>query len=497
MKQIHLTRSCAGKWMLSAAIFLIMLMTPLCGDDWYFLTLHTLNPGELIERVGIQWNTINGRVLGNIGAVIFSGLPVLREAFKAAVVSGTILILRRLIFSEVKPVTCPNWCQLLLTASLIYLMPRELFRQTYNWMSGFLNYVPGTLLVLGYFFLIRAHLEGGTIPSRWYFLPLVFICGFCTQLFSENLTIYTLCVSAGLVVWYFVEHRKCSAMMLAHLLGSIGGAAVMFFSPVYRRVSGGEDAYRTMKLSLKGLLEILEQNYSEVVWNTFRGYLPVLFLFMVCALILLARKEGLRSPVRFVWMAAVSVGSVYGWLSQDIFHIRPDRLDFLIFWLDAGCWLIFWVAAGMVFRFAAGSRFRRRLGLLLWLGLPFLVGPMFFVQPLGPRCFYFAYIILVAAALLLFAEAVSGTNFSKPRQRLFRFGVVSLAAVVFAVYFYISLDNFIVYRQRLSIAEQSVKAGQTEIVLPKFPKPEYIHETDPSKMAYYYEDYGELTFVEK
>ena len=401
MKLVSIFRKHADKLILFFAIFILMIMTPLNGDDWFFSTRHTLQPAALWEQLVIQWTTLNGRVLGNISAIFFSGLPFLRELCKTGIVFGTVMVLNRLIFPQKEMTAFPRWFFTALTSCMIYLMPRTLFRQTYNWMSGFFNYVPGTLLILIYFYLIRDHFKGKILSLPSGNLPLIFILGFAAQLFSENLTIYALCISFGLVVWYLLEHKKCHIAMIVHLLGSISGAAVMFLSPNYRRISEGQDAYRTMEFSFEGLLEIFEENYSGVVRYTFRDYSPILLLLSGCALILLSKTKRLPSLLRWLWMTAIAITPVYTWLTENVFHISVNSLDSLIFWIDAGVWLVFWCSMGFTLAVGIHCRFRQRLGLLLWTGIPLVAAPLLFVKPTGPRCFYFVYILLIHITVFL------------------------------------------------------------------------------------------------
>ncbi|MGI5893597.1 MAG: DUF6056 family protein [Candidatus Merdivicinus sp.] len=484
--------------LLFAGIFIIMLMSPLNGDDWYFLNLHTLNPSELWEQVTIQWTTLNGRVLGNISAILFSGLPLIRELTKTVFVFLTIWVMNRLIFTEVNSKICPVWVSACLTTALIYLMPRELFRQTYNWMSGFFNYVPGSLLVFLYFWLIRDFWAGKSLSNRWRTAFLAALLGFCTQLFMENLTIYMVCISIVLTVWYGIQQKKINAIMLCHLLGSIGGAALMFLSPAYRRVSAGEDSYRTMNLTLQGLLEMMEENYINVTWYTFRGYLLILTLLVLLVLILLVRIPIFHSAwMRYLWMGILTAVPVYAWLTRRVFHIVLTDITSLIFWVDASVWIVFWGFMFVVFQRIFSSPARRRFAVVIWLGIPFVSGPLFFVQPIGPRCFYFTYLLLTATILLLLAELLSVISYSEAVRVFLRFVSVFAVLALFVVYFRISSNNFATYQKRVSIVEESVKAGETVIILPKFPQPEFIHETDPQKMSYIYRDYGQITILEK
>ena len=74
------------------------------------------------------------------------------------------------------------------------------------------------------------------------------------------------------------------------------------------------------------------------------------------------------------------------------------------------------------------------------------------------------------------------------------FAGVFLAGARLLFYLQISLPNHETYQTRVESAREQVQAGKTEVVLPVYPYPDFVHDTDPQKMDYIYRG---ITFREE
>lgn len=475
------------------AIFALMSLTPLTGDDWCFLSLHTAKLGELAARASEQWHNLNGRVLGNLCAILFSGLDFFRELVKAAILFLTILLLNKLIFYRLGS---SIWTGLLIGAA-IYLMPKEMYRQTLNWMAGFFNYVPVMLLLLLYLWIIRGFLDGGAVSNTAFSIPGALILGICSQLFVENLTIYMLILSISLLLWYFFSRRKLNLTMAAHTVGCVVGTFIMFRSPVYGKVAADQDGYRTMNTGFWGMMEIFAENYETVIQYTFRKYLPLLALAAILGCFLLSKARRMHPVIRYLLMGLLCSGPVYGWMTEEVLAKPRNNIEESAIWLDLLMWVLFGAALLLTLLTVVHDIFRRRLGLIFLWSIPLSAGPLLVVQPIGPRCFYLTYLSLLGVLFILFAETINGENMDRAKDGLLRFAALFLAGAGFVFYFQISFANHETYRFRVESARQQVLAGNTEVILPKYPYADFIHDTDPQKLEYIYRDYGAITFLEQ
>ena len=99
---------------------------------------------------------------------------------------------------------------------------------------------------------------------------------------------------------------------------------------------------------------------------------------------------------------------------------------------------------------------------------------------------------------ILFAETVNWESLDRAKGGLLRFASLFLAGAGLLFYFQVSFANHETFVDRRDTAEEQVTAGNTVITLPKYPYPEFVHDTDPQKMEYIYRDtYGSLTFLEQ
>lgn len=149
-----------GITVLTLALFFLFSLFPVTGDDWFRealgRTIHSA--GDLIREVAYRWSTNNSRILGNVLAYSSGSRPVLREALRASITLGVILLGAK----------CSGLFSLrgvfLMTACVLAL-PRAMFAQIYPWAAGFFNYVPPVMLLLACFALMQGILEGTAAGS--------------------------------------------------------------------------------------------------------------------------------------------------------------------------------------------------------------------------------------------------------------------------------------------------------------------------------------------
>ncbi len=76
---------------------------------------------------------------------------------------------------------------------------------------------------LSYFFRRQCHEEKFGIVCRPFVLAVI------NALIVEHLTIYNVVLACGVLVYTICVHRKVVASHVAYLIGSVAGAAYMFF----------------------------------------------------------------------------------------------------------------------------------------------------------------------------------------------------------------------------------------------------------------------------
>jgi hypothetical protein len=111
------------------------------------------------------------------------------------------------------------------------------------------------------------------------------------------------------------------------------------------------------------------------------------------------------------------------------------------------------------------------------LSIVVLVVPLAFVNPVGPRCFYCTYFVLLVLAGLVFTGPLAA---EVPRLRPALTAVATAAAVaLFAGYFAVYGVVTHAADRRIERVRAEVAAGATTVHLRPLPFGDYVHEPDP------------------
>jgi hypothetical protein len=467
-----------------AALFLALLglcwLFPLTGDDWFRedlgLGLHSLR--DLVDEVIRRWQTTNGRILGNVLAYSAGGRKALREVLRAAITLAAAALVHR------------HWGRgspagLQLYAAALLALPRVMFREIYPWAAGFFNYVPPVALLLAALWLVEPVLDGKPLRETPLRALAVGLLGFCGQLFIENNTLYALCAAFALLVWYGWRQRRLSPVLLAFLLGTVLGAALLFASPSYGLIDQAGGAYQSdLSHGLSGLLATARANQREVLTDLISGC-PVLFLSLTGLGLAWFARSAKGWPDK---LAAAGLVLGCGCFALGRVTELPNlpHLAAVLLWelsLGTGCWR--WLPRG-------GKRAR---ALFFWGSAAVAAFPLLFVSPIGPRCLYLSYVLLLLTA----GNLLSGLLPTLPPRRTITAGAAVVLAAVFVFYLRLFLPIHRWEAVRTAALESALAAGETSVTLPAYPNGDYLWDGDSLKIQYryYYETPGDLavTFV--
>lgn len=453
-------------------LFLLCRLFPVTGDDWFRealgASIHT--PAGLLREVAVRWATINGRVLGNVLAYTAGSRPLVRDAMRTLFTLLLIDLLARTARLE-------GWQGVLLCAAGVLAVPREMFAQIYPWSAGFFNYVPPVVMLLACLVLTRAVPEGGRMeesPARG---TALFLLGFGQQLFIENNTLCALCLSLALAVWYRLERRRLSPCLLAFFLGCALGAGLLFASPSYRLISGTDGAYQSgLGGGLAGLVSAARANLPEVA-RYFILDCPILYFGLTILTLRLAVQLG-RRAARMDWLllAMLALGAM------AMYWEWPAVTGAAAVWylaLAAAMWR--WLP----------DRASRAEAIFLWLGAAVAAGPLLFVNPIGPRCLFLSYVLMLAMAGILLRAPGRGPVPAAASG----VAAVLTAAAVFAFYAHVYLPLYRTERVRTELLTAAVAAGEQEAVLPAYDHGGYLWDADNAKKMeqfYYRSEPGDL-----
>lgn len=457
----------------------LFLLAPTTHDDWYYEHGNTLF--NLITVSSPSWyQNLNGRILGNALESITGGIHWLRAIVQSGIVFGIWKIAERTI--------CASKCGSLLLLSAILIIPAEIYAQTYGWSAGFFNYVPEVLLLLAVIFLIfRAHEHE---PGHTILLCLsVGLLSFCTQLFSENVTVINLFVGICLIVSGLVLHRKSFALPLAAGAGLVLGGIVMFLSPAYR-----SSAYYSAADSAS-LFETILGNYQTVSLYTFRIHILATLILTLSLVTLIFRSKDQRKNVSnglaVVLMLCQCYFIVLHVILEDDINLHgqrmTDAIDFLVNAVYAICALL-----GILY-FVKDKRTKFVSTAMIVLAIAY-AAPLLVVAPIGPRCFYSTYMYILIGAFAVgeytFASLLSKTD-----------GVHLAATVVcgcaLCLCLFVNTKNHRIYTQRIDTIQQEMASGETTIELRSYPYPQFVWGANSQTIGvyYYYDQPGDILFT--
>lgn len=445
-------------------LFLLCRLFPIVGDDWYREALGAAihSPWDLFREVAARWSTINGRVLGNILAYTAGSRPLIRELMRA----GFTLALTALLARTAR---LGGWRGLLLSAAALLALPRPMFCQIYPWAAGFFNYVPPVVMLLACLLILRPVFEGQPLEERPLQGVLLFLLGFGQQLFIENNTLYALWAALVLLMWYRLEQRRWSPCLLAFFAGCALGAALLFASPSYRIIGAEGGAYQSgLAGGLSGLMAAAQLNLPEVA-RYFILDCPVLYWSLtLLALLLWQRSERRKGRLDLLLAGGLfleCLGLAYG-------RLAPIAI--------AALWSIHLTA--VLWRWTPDRSVRART-LFLWAGAFVAAGPLLFVNPIGPRCLFLSYVLLLAAAGTLLQAL------EPERLPAVLTGLVpaALAAAVLGGCFSVFLPLHQVELERTRILEAAAASGISEAVLPPYNHDGWLWDADNApKMELFY-----------
>ena len=475
-----MTKTKTLRYVCAAAVVLLVFalcrLFPLISDDWYREALGRSLHGlpDLISIIKTKWLTNNPRVLGNVLAYISGGRPTLRWLLRSLFFSAVILLSARAAGLETP-------AGLLLMASAVVAIPREMFSQIYPWGAGFFNYVPPAFLTLAAFCLHRPVLTqeagGGARAAA------LFVLGFCAQLFVENNTLCAVFAGLMLAVWQVRKTRRLALSTAAYALGTILGAAAMFLSPAYRTFTQQGQAY-----SLGGgtsFAERLGENAQVICWHMIENAPVIVAGLTVLLLLTLILGKRRRHALDLLLAAAVAI------LCAALLLRRFGTLPASESILPAVLWYL--LAGGALARWTKPGLSRSRV-LFYWLLALAAAAPLLVVRPIGSRCLYLSYLfLLIVCGILLkdlFAERKPASVLLLP--------AAALLCAVFGFYFSRFLPIHAAEQARIAAIEAAMDAGEAQVVIPAFPYQDYLWNPDVSigKQYYYIEPDDFLILVE-
>lgn len=443
-------------------LFMLCLLFPYSGDDWAW--------GSSIgmERLSIWFDNYSGRYFGNLIVLVLTRSNFLKAVAMSICLGGIIVILNE--------ITRNQKCGVGLILTVLVFMPVTLLRQSVVWTAGFSNYTTSIFFTLIYIYYIRNIYDNKKLKNSYIAAVLLLVLGFLNALIVEHLTIYNVILGIYAVVFTLIKYKKIYIQHGAYLLGSLIGTAVMFSNSVYSSVAKGEDGYRTITTD-KGIIYRAYDSFVNVIAKEgfLNNFVLLACLLVICLVIWFEVKSQISGRARMWGTAAVFVNIAYVSLSfmnqLNTYWLKEDALLVL-----EALAVVLYVLSLMVFVLILPYDVMKKVELIFaFMSAVIMMGPLLVVTPIGSRCFFASYIMLLYFTILLYS------HFSERHKKQFAqlsrtFMVVSFAGALYLFYIYGTIAKSNGERIDKAIAEAKNKENVIEVK--ELPYKDYVWCSD-------------------
>ena len=452
----------------------LVWLFPYSGDDWAWGSQIGL------DRLANRFDNYNGRYAGNLLVMALTRNEALKVLFCSTCLMCVCLLSKWFVASR-------RFLPYAVGVLLLFLMPKQMFVQSVVWTAGFANYVPPILLTLGYFVLVDNIFDKETPQYRIRDYIIAPVIGFTSTL-MENVTLYIIIVSGAICIFVLVRFRRVYLIHILHYLASICGTVLMFSNSVYRTIANGNDDYRSMGV-VEGLKEMVISHTDIIFQQFFQNNVVELSIFSVLcygAYFVFRKRYSNAKYNRFG--LCLMFANLFSLFILYVKYIFPDWLNFtekgelkiamvIVF---AGVAILYSVSALLIIILYIDDKSVKWKELLLLTSIPVVIAPLLVVSPIGPRCFFPPYLLLLVACAVLVGYLQGQISVKTDiEKRIYIYVVISiLAMIVFYVVIYGS--NHIYDEKRNTYAKKQAEMGHQEIILCELPYASWVWCSSPT-----------------
>ena len=458
------------------AFAVLVYLFPYSGDDWAWGTQIGL------DRLAVWFRAYNGRYLGNLLELALTRSELLNMLVSSTFFTAACFLPR--LYSGSKSFTA-----YLMGGVMFLLMPKDVFVQSVVWTAGFSNYIPPIVLTMIYFVFIKNIFDEKKPEYRPWIGILSAVIGFSSTLFMENVTLFVVAISALIIFYSYLRFKKLFFVHVMHLAGSVIGAVVMFTNAAYLNIAQGDDFYRETAADT-GIVDTVLSNSMEIFRSFFSGNITgLVILSVLCAVLCLVFVKGSADRVKNLIAVASICINVF---SLMIIYFRSKFVHWMLFYGYEKSSLItvlfFIMIAAVYFASVVVCIFicvecekTRYKNLLLLVSIPVLIAPLAVVSPIGPRCFFPPYLMLMGVCVSLFVYLKDKLNWSSEVHKGIALSMVAvcITAVTFLLSIYSSIHYFDVIRSEYAVKQ--AEAGNKNVIICNLPYPSYVWTGNPDE----------------
>jgi len=452
---------------ISAVIFLIFaalaFLFPYSGDDWAW-------GSDLgIERFNNFFSDYNGRYAGNLLVLLLTR----SRFFKILLMALTNYLL---CLSCYKYTSHKKNISLLFSFVLFLSMPRAVFAQTVVWTSGFANYVPPTLISIIYVLIVKnLTFQTKSVSTKYMFIP-TFLLGFVGALFIETSTLFNCVLGIGVIIFNLIKFRKIYFSHISFFIGSVVGAFCMFSNGAYSAIAAGTDNYRDATFDKEELLSTYLEHRRIIYENLFLSNGTVcsiicVLLIITTVLFILKNKSFARLIASLSAITLNVISLILILLRYALSLSRPIQLT---------CAIVFIISLLLVVLICVEKSEKSKLLLPLF-SILLLVMPLLVVKPIGPRCLFAPFIMLVVFTVYLFSYIINDISSSDIKYKSL-FSLFSITIIVQAsIYASIFMPIYKYDSIRNALAVTQSENGEKTVIISELPNTKYLWTPDPHK----------------
>lgn len=408
--------------------------TPLSSDD---LVFSTIEGGRIADYLKFILEYGNGRLLGNIGAVVMNMFPLIAILVKASLLAHCCVLLPAILESQ-------SIREYLLVVLLFVCMDPALFGETFAWTSGFGNYIPPIWMTMAIVRSIQRYEEQNSRGKRVGVCVTVCFLGVASQLYVEHTSgvnlLLALCAAGVCFKNRRAECKPCTLWLLSTAIG----LGIMLLLPKIFYVPGNHaDNYRYMNLdSITTMVTSAAKNSIKLIGAYFG---PCMLTICGGAAASVYSTRNQRTDKRNKMMLSLcAVCAAYAAINLLLASARYMGKSAVIEHLFDALFLVVplfvWVIA--VWQMERGPARNYQLLCLLFAAIS--IAPLMVVSVVPNRVILQSYIFLMAAFVLVIRPMLAAVPERPLNRALISFTLIA-ALVVGNVFF--SIRNMSQHRE--------------------------------------------------
>lgn len=450
---------------------LVMYFSPHTVDDAYYDYLNITNLHKMIH---FSAGYGNGRVLGNLLAIVLCKSQLFSAIFRSASVCAMVYFLVRLVDDK-------KWHTELLTASVTVLtvgVDGLLFGEVYSWISGFSNYIPPIVLTLICLCLIKERSnKNSALPVRILTVVEILAFGSSAQLFTESSTLNAVLLSVIVLAYCIFKKKDKLLYAFTYLCASGIGTLVMLYARKF--VHDKDGIYETVNYSskidsLSTMLLNIRDIYSKFVCWLPKYYLLYIALSAVLLVLIYNGNNVLSKGTRAFVTASLCAYPAYSVLASvmhngDFANSKMKYLYMIFTTLLFGLYIVALFVCGSLLNKKKRLAFYFLVAFALFTSAYFAV-----LNPVNPRCIFYSYIVFVVAFCLVLDEALSCVKINKKIVfKALNAVVVGIFAFLIPLYANITVMN----NQVNEYIDYQIEQGKKSVYICVLTNTDYFHHS--------------------